>query len=137
MRPSRRRASFGTMKARRPILAGMALVLGAAAFLSIQAGDAMSEIKSAAKSVAEGSKKAGNEVAHESKKVGHAIAKTSNDAGRETARGAKTTWFKVRDWTTEKSKRVADATVRWWNEVIRSKEVERDRLREENERLKR
>jgi hypothetical protein len=124
------------MRTRRPILTGVTLLVVAVASRAIHAGDFASEMKSAAKSVAEGSKKAGKEIARESKEVGHAIADTSKEVGRETARGAKTAWFKTRDFATEKSKRVADATVRYWNEVIRSKEDERDRLADENERLK-
>lgn len=114
----------------RRILTAFALLVCAAAFGGTQAGDAASEIKSAAKS-------AGKEIARESKKVGHAIADTSKDVGRETAKGARKAWYEARDWTTVTCKRVADATVRWWDDVIRSKEDERDRLREDNQRLKR
>lgn len=108
----------------------MALLVGAAVFGGAHAGDAASEIKATAKSV-------GKEIAHESKKVGHAIAETSKDVGRETAKGARKAWYETRDWATATSKRVADATVRWWDDTIRSKEDERDRLQEENRRLKR
>jgi hypothetical protein len=118
------------MQTRRRRLTALALLVGAAAFGGAFAGDAGSEIKSTAKSV-------GKEIARESKKVGHAIAETSKDVGRETAKGARKAWYETRDWTTATSKRVADATVRWWDDVIRSKEDERDRLREDNQRLKR
>jgi hypothetical protein len=118
------------MATRRGILTALALVVGAAAFAGARAGDAASKFKTTAKSV-------GKEIARESKKVGHAIAETSKDVGRETAKGARKAWYETRDWTTTTSKRVADATVRWWDDAIRSKEVERDRLREENRRLKR
>lgn len=118
------------MKKRSGILTAFALLVGAAAFGGARAGDAASDLKGTAKSV-------GKEIARESKKVGHAIAEASKDVGRETAKGARKAWYETRDWTTAKSKQVADATVRWWDDVIRSKEDERDRLREENQRLKR
>lgn len=123
------------MKSARHVFIGMALVAGVTVG-TLRAGDFASEVKKAAKSVADGSKKAGKEIARESKKIGHEVAETSKDVGKETAKGAKTAWFKTRDWTTENSKKVADATVRWWDDVIRSKEEERDRLQEENQRLK-
>ena len=98
--------------------------------------DVSSDFKKAAKSVAEETKQAGRKIAHDSKKIGHSVAETSKDVGQETAKGARTAWFKTRDWTTATSKKVADATVRFWDDVIRSKEDERDRLRRDNESLK-
>ncbi|HZN53998.1 MAG TPA: hypothetical protein VFB67_01635 [Candidatus Polarisedimenticolaceae bacterium] len=114
-------------------------VLIAAVLLCVagaRAGDVGTEIKRAAKSVAEGTKKVGKEIAKDSKKVGHAVAKTSKEVGSATAEGAKTAWFKTRDWTTANSKRVADATVRWWDDVIHDRESKRDRLQRENRELK-
>ena len=130
LRRWRRRATFGPMQSRPRILTAFTLLIVGAAFGGTHARDAASEIKSTAKSV-------GKEIARESKKVGHAIAGTSKDVGRETAKGARKAWYETRDWTTATSKRVADATVRWWDDAIRSKEDKRDRLREENRRLKR
>lgn len=109
------------------------------------AEDAKSEMKQAGKSIAEGAKKFGHAVAEGSKELGReirdskaadAVVETSKDVGEATAEGAKTAWYKTSDWATRTSKRVADATVRWWDEVIRGKEKTRDDLRRENEALK-
>ena len=112
----------------------IALILAVAA--TVARADVSSDFKKAAKSVAEGSKKVGREIAKDSKKVGHAVAETSKDVGSATAKGAKTAWFKTRDWTTANSKKVADATVRWWDDVIEDRESKRDRLERENRELR-
>jgi type IV secretory pathway TrbL component len=101
----------------------------AAAGTPARAGDVASDMKKAGKSIAKAAKKLGNEVAEGSKEIGESVADG-------TEKGAKTAWFKTRDWATRESKRVADATVRWWDDVIRGKEEKRDRLRRENETLK-
>src|SRR5512139_324171 len=112
---------------------------------SVHAEDASSEMKQAGKSIADGAKKFGDAVAEGSKELGReirdskatkAVVDTSKDVGQATSEGAKTAWYKTRDWTTQTSKRVADATVRWWDEAIRGKEKTRDDLRRENEALK-
>jgi hypothetical protein len=95
----------------------------------VRAGDVSSDMQKAGKSIAKAAKKFGHEVAKGSKEIGESVA----DA---TEAGAKTTWFKTRDWATRESKRVADATVRFWDDVIRGKEETRDRLHRENESLK-
>ena len=114
------------------------LLMIAALALAVSAAraDVSSEFKKAAKSVAEGSKKVGHEIAKDSKKVGHAVADASKEVGSETAKGAKQAWFKTRDWTTANAKKVADATVRWWDDVIEDREHERDRLERENRELR-
>jgi len=94
-----------------------------------QAGDVSADMKKAGKSIAKTAKKFGHEVAKGSKEMGESVA----DATEE---GAKTAWFKTRDWATRESKRVADATVRFWDDVIRGKEATRDRLHRANESLK-
>ena len=96
----------------------------------VRAGDVSSDLKKAGKSIAKAAKKFGHEVAEGSKEIGESVA----DATEE---GAKTAWFTTRDWATRESKRVADATVRFWDDVIRGKEATRDRLHRENESLKR
>jgi len=93
------------------------------------AGDLPSDVKKAGKSIAKAATKFGHAVAESSKEIGESVA----DATEE---GAETAWFKTRDWATRESKRVADATVRWWDDVIRGKEAKRDRLRHENASLK-
>ena len=95
----------------------------------VRAGDVSSEMKKAGKSIAKAAKKFGHEVAEGSKEIGTSVA----DATEE---GAKTAWFATRDWATRESKRVADATVRFWDDVIRGKEAKRDRLRHDNASLK-
>ena len=95
-----------------------------------RSGDVASDMKKAGKSIAKAAKKFGHEVAEGSKEIGESVA----DATEE---GAKTAWFTTRDWATRESKRVADATVRFWDDVIRGKEATRDRLHRENESLKR
>lgn len=92
-------------------------------------GDVASDMKKAGKSIAKAAKKFGHEVAEGGREVGEAVADATED-------GAKTAWFKTRDWATRESKRVADATVRFWDDAIRGKETTRDRLRRENEALK-
>lgn len=87
-------------------------------------------MKKAGKSISKAAEKFGHEIAKSSRKIGESVA----DATEE---GAKTAWFTTRDWATRESKRVADTTVRFWDDVIRGKETTRDRLRRENETLKR
>jgi hypothetical protein len=93
-------------------------------------GDVATDMKKAGKSISKAAEKFGHEIAKSSRKIGESVA----DATEE---GAKTAWFTTRDWATRESKRVADATVRFWDDVIRGKETTRDRLRRENETLKR
>jgi hypothetical protein len=93
-------------------------------------GDVASDMKKAGKSISKAAEKFGHEVAKSSRKIGESVA----DATEE---GAKTAWFTTKDWATRESKRVADATVRFWDDVIQGKESTRDRLRRENESLKR
>ena len=112
------------------------MIAALAAAVTAARADVSSEIKKAAKSVAEESKKVGHEIAKDSKKVGHAVAETSKDVGSATAKGAKQAWFKTRDWTTANAKKVADATVRWWDDVIEDRESRRDRLQRENRELR-
>ncbi len=94
-----------------------------------RSGDVASDMKKAGKSIAKAATKFGHEVAKGGREVGESVA----DATEE---GAKTAWFNTRDWATRESKRVANATVRFWDDVIRGKETTRDRLRRENETLK-
>jgi len=93
------------------------------------AGDVASDMKKAGKSIAKTATKFGHEVADSSKKIGTSVAEATEE-------GAKSAWYSTRNWTTRESKQVADATVRWWEDVIRGKETTRDRLRRENEKLK-
>jgi type IV secretory pathway TrbL component len=93
------------------------------------ASDVASDMKKAEKSIAKAATKFGHEVAKGGREVGESVA----DATEE---GAKTAWFSTRDWATRESKRVANATVRFWDDVIRGKETTRDRLRRENEALR-
>jgi len=110
---------------------GVLAVLGVVAGLGMPArsGDVASDMKKAGKSIAKAAKTFGHEVAERGKEIGESVA----DATEE---GARTAWFKTRDWATRESKQVADATVRFWDDVIRGKETTRDRLRRENEALK-
>jgi hypothetical protein len=94
-----------------------------------RSGDVASDMKKAGQSIAKAAKKFGHEVAEGGREVGESVA----DATEE---GAKTAWFNTRDWATRESKRVANATVRFWDDVIRGKESTRDRLRRENDTLK-
>jgi hypothetical protein len=94
-----------------------------------RAGDLSSDMKKAGKSIAKAATKFGHVVAENSKEIGESVA----DATEESA---ETAWFTTRDWATRESKRVADATVRFWDDVIRGKEAKRDRLRHENASLK-
>jgi hypothetical protein len=109
-------------------LAAISVLLAFAA-VPARAGDVSSDMKKAGKSIGKAAKEFGQAVAQGSKKIGESVA----DATEE---GAKTAWFKTRDWTTHESKRVADATIRWWDDVIDEKETKRDRLRRENKELK-
>jgi hypothetical protein len=93
------------------------------------AGDLASDMKKAGKSIAKAATTFGHDVAKTSKHVGESI-------GDATADGAKTAWYKTKDWATHESKRVADATARYWDDAIRGKEATRDQLRRENESLK-
>jgi hypothetical protein len=111
-----------------PGLATLLVVLALAAVPAL-AGDVSSDMEKAGKSIGKAAKEFGEAVASGSEKVGKSVAEA-------TENGAKTAWFKTRDWTTHESKRVADATVRWWDDVIRDKETTRDRLRRENKELK-
>jgi len=111
-----------------PRLLGV-VVLVAVVGLAAEAGDVASDMKKAGKSIAKAATKFGHEVADTSKKVGTSVAGATEE-------GAKSAWYQTRNWTTRESKQVADATVRWWDEVIRGKETTRDRLRRENEKLK-
>ncbi|SRR5260221_12097062 len=105
------------------------VVIVAVAFGRVKSGDVASDMKKAGKSIAKAATKFGHEVADSSKKIGTSVAEAAEE-------GTKTAWFKTRDWTTRESKQVADATVRWWDDVIRGRETTRDRLRRENESLK-
>jgi hypothetical protein len=109
-----------------PLAIAVAVAVGGAPAL---AGDLPSDMKKAGKSIAKAATKFGHAVAETSKDIGESVA----DATQE---GAEAAWFKTRDWATRESKRVADATVRFWDDVIRRKEAERDRLRHENATLK-
>jgi hypothetical protein len=111
-----------------PRWAAVLVVLALAAAPAV-AGDVGSDMKKAGKSIGKAAKEFGESVAAGSEKVGKSVAEATEE-------GAKTAWFKTRDWTTHESKRVADATVRWWDDVIRDKETTRDRLRRENKDLK-
>ena len=97
--------------------------------LPASAGDVASDMKKAGKSIGKAAKELGQAVASQSKKLGESVA----DATEE---GAKTAWFETRNWATLESKRVADATVRYWDQVIEDKESTRDRLRRENKAMK-
>ena len=105
------------------------VVLVAVMGTTVQAGDVASDVKKAGKSIAKAAKEFGHEVAEGSKDIGESVAEATEE-------GAKTAWFTTRDWATRESKRVANATVRFWDDVIRGKETTRDRLRRENETLK-
>ncbi len=93
-----------------------------------RAGDVASDMKKAGQSVAKAAEKFGHQVAESGKEVGESVS----DAAQK---GAKTAWYTSQHWATKESKRVADATVRWWDDVIKGKEDKRDRLRKENESL--
>jgi hypothetical protein len=93
-------------------------------------GDVVSDMKKAGKSISKAATKLGHEVAKGGREIGESVAEATEE-------GAKTAWFTTRDWATRESKRVADTTVRFWDDVIRGKETTRDRLRRENETLKR
>lgn len=93
------------------------------------AGDVASEMKKAGKSIAKAATKFGHEVADTSEKIGNSVADAAED-------GAKTAWYHTRKWTTHTGKQVADATVDFWDDVIRGKEATCDRLRRENASLK-
>ncbi len=95
----------------------------------VRAGDVSSDLKKAGKSIAKAAKTFGHEIAEGSKEIGESVA----DATEENA---KTAWFATRDWATHESRRVADTTLRFWDDVIRKKEATRDRLRHENDTLK-
>jgi hypothetical protein len=94
------------------------------------AGDVVSDMKKAGKSISKAATKFGHEVAKGGREIGESVAEATEE-------GAKTAWFTTRDWATRESKRVADTTVRFWDDVIRGKETTRDKLRKENESLKR
>jgi len=104
---------------------GVVVILGSEA----AAGDVASDMKKAGKSIAKAATKFGHEVADGSKKIGVSVAEATEE-------GAKSAWYSTRNWTTRESKQVADATVRFWDDVIHGKEATRDRLRRENEKLK-
>jgi type IV secretory pathway TrbL component len=106
-----------------------ALLIAGLGALPVSAGDVGSEMKKAGKSIGKAAKEFGQTVAKESKKIGESVA----DATEE---GAKTAWFETRNWATRESKHVAEATVRFWDDVIEDKESTRDRLRRENKTLK-
>ena len=111
-----------------PVL-GVVVVVIAAMGTPARSGDVASDMKKAGKSIAKAAQKFGHEVANGGREVGESVA----DATEE---GAKTAWFTTKDWATRESKRVANATVRFWDDVIQGKETTRDRLRRENETLK-
>ena len=113
----------------KPLGAFVVVVAVAAMGTPARSGDVASDVKKAGKSIAKAAKKFGHEVAEGGREVGESVADATED-------GAKTAWFKTRDWATRESKRVANATVRFWDDVIRGKETTRDRLRRENEALK-
>ena len=113
----------------KPLALFLVVVVVSVQGTTVGAGDVASDVKKAGKSIAKAAKKFGHEVAESSKEIGESVA----DATEE---GAKTAWFNTRDWATRESKRVANATVRFWDDVIRGKETTRDRLRRENETLK-
>jgi hypothetical protein len=105
------------------------VAIAASAGSPARSGDVASDMKKAGRSIAKAATKFGHEVAKGGQEVGESVA----DATEE---GAKTAWFSTRDWATRESKKVASATVRFWDDVIRGKETTRDRLRRENEALK-
>jgi len=118
------------MATRRKLFGSLAIAVAVAVTsVPARAGDVSSDMKKAGKSIAKAAKKLGHEVAEGSKEIGESVAGA-------TEKGAETAWFKTRDWATRESKRVADATVRWWDDVIRGKEAKRDKLRRENATLK-
>lgn len=110
-------------------------VLGISVVLILLAGrtpawaDVGSDMKKAGKSIGKAAKEFGETVASESKKIGESVADATED-------GAKTAWYETEKWTTRESKRVADATAKWWDGVIHEKESTCDRLRRENKELK-
>jgi len=108
----------------------LAIVVVALVALSADAGDVASDMTKAGKSVAKAATKFGHQVAESGKKVGLSVAEAAEEGGKQA-------WYTTRNWTTRESKQVADATVRWWDDAIRGKEATRDRLRRENESLKR
>ena len=107
------------------VVVAVVAVMGAPA----RSGDVASDMKKAGKSISKAAQKFGHEVAKGGREVGESVA----DA---TEQGAKTAWLHTRDWATRESKRVANATARFWDDVIQGKETTRDRLRRENETLK-
>ena len=110
----------------RNVFVALMVALVAAPALS----DVASDMKKAGKSISKAATKFGHEVAKGGREIGESVAEATEE-------GAKTAWFTTRDWATRESKRVADTTVRFWDDVIRGKETTRDRLRRENETLKR
>ena len=105
------------------------LLVASLATLPAAAGDAGSEMKKAGKSIGKAAKEFGETVAKESKKIGESVAEATED-------GAKTAWHEAKTWATRESKRVADATARFWDDAIREKEATIERLKRENEDLK-
>ena len=103
------------------LIVGVVLLMGG----EIRGDDVAAEVKHAGKSIAKAAKR-----------IGHEVAETAQDVSEAAAEGGKTAWFETRDWTTRTSKQVGEATVRFWNDVIRGKEAKRDRLRRENESLR-
>ena len=110
-----------------PLLA--VFVIGASFGTRVLAEDLASDMKKAGKSIAKAATKFGHEVADASGKVGRSVADAAED-------GAKTAWYHTRNWTTHAGKQVADATVDFWEDVIRGKEATCERLRRENASLK-
>jgi len=117
-----------TRRRRFPLFLAVAAI-AASAGSPLVAGDFASDMKKAGQSVGKAATKFGHEVAETGKKVGTTVA----DATEE---GAKNAWYETKKWTTRESKRVADASVKWWDDVIHGKEAKRDQLRRENESLK-
>jgi hypothetical protein len=113
----------------KPLVTSAVVLVVAVMGAPARSGDVASDMKKAGKSIAKSAQKFGHEVAKGGREVGESVA----DATEE---GAKTAWFHTRDWATQESKRVANATVRFWDDVIQGKETTRDRLRRENETLK-
>lgn len=133
----------------RASLAVTALLAAAVVFAPVRAaeekkgesGDVPGTVKHAAKSVWEDTKavgrtirdsKAGQATAEAGREVGHAAA----EAGRDTADVSRDIWQKTKIASVRAAHDVRDATVAFWNDVIRGKEDEAERLRKENERLK-
>jgi hypothetical protein len=123
----------------------MALVL-AALVLTVPAtagesGSSTKSLKEIGKDILEDTKAAGrairdSEVGRGAADMGKEIGRGATEMGKDTAEVSKDVWKKVSKASVQAAKEVRDATVSFWNAKIVGKERERDRLKEENAKLR-